>query len=628
MKNHSRARRHAGALLLTSAIAGTTALAVGASGASAATLSSCDASALQLSVLGSAAVTANHAGGAPCVADTGTTDLSALGLVSASLISSNTAVTAGTRADAHARVTGLHIGASSLTGGLSSQLLGSGSNSIIPSVSAAINAQLGTGGSITNALAPLHALGLDVTGVDATNLGVQLSPTLPAALNAALPDVINAGVIDATANAVCADGSASLGGTTELTNVNVLGSVIDANDPAQKVLSLDTAHITLSQLVSLNAILKSIKVQAQPASLLGAVLGTGPTTLYDVLVTPGGLLGTINALLPVGTTLSSILGTLNSTLQPTIDNTQINLPAGILHAVVTPRSEVNDGGTVTETALSLSVTALSQPVLSGDLARASVTGGAAGCTTTPIPNPPVPDPPVPTPTPDPVPPVKIFGTPSIPTLPGDNATQTDAKVAADLADAALQCTEARLRLTDVRSSGGKTLVQGIADRSFAGKTATIYLTYGNKKVGTTTVDANGVFAARVALPAAKIRSTNAARYYAIVGGSRTGALKFVRRMMATKLASTGGKVTFAGYTTTPRAKHQAKVVIQQRVSCSKYVNVAAVRPNAKGRFSVTFKAPVGATQAVYRAQTFVPKSKKSKKPFGTYTLPTVLKINR
>jgi hypothetical protein len=133
-----------------------------------------------------------------------------------------------------------------------------------------------------------------------------------------------------------------------------------------------------------------------------------------------------------------------------------------------------------------------------------------------------------------------------------------------------------------------------------------------------------LFSTRVALPPSRVRATNSARYYAVVGGKRTKALKFARRMITTSLTSKGGKVTFKGQVVPPRFRKQLPVLIKQRVNCKSYKTVATVMPNSRGAFSVTFKAPKKKSAAIYRAQTEVPAVAGSPKRFPTYTLPRVV----
>lgn len=610
----TRAWRGAGAFFTATAIAG--GLLLGSAGsASAAAPAACDATALGLSVLGAPAIRPieANAGSTPCVAASGSINLPALaGTLSAQLVSSTTSVASGTNAAASSQVAGLDIGGSQYTSALTTPLT-SGVNSILGSVSGSIAATAGSGGALNTALAPLRAVGLTVTGVDNGELAADIAPRLPAALDDALPSLVQAGVLSASASATCSAGKTTLGGESQLTDVRVLGTLIDPNDPAGKVLSLDTANLTLSQLVSVNDVLRSIRIQSPGNSGLGGVIGSGEQSLYDVIVNPGGLLGSLNNLLGNPTTIASVLSAVSSALQPVITNTNVPLPAGVLHAVITPDAQATDGDSLTQTTLSVEITGLGQPLLSGALARAHVTAAAAGCS---------PVPPVPQPTTPPRP---------GPTTPGvdvelDASVSVAGRFSSPFAAAAMQCTDVRLRLIDVRPAGKRTLIQGVAEKDFVGKTASIFLTFGNKKVGKATVKPDGTFSATVPLPAAKIRGTNAARYYAVISGKRTAALKFARRMFTTKLSSSGNKVTFAGFTTTPRAKRQKAVKIQERVTCTKYKTVASVKPDAKGRFKVTFAAPVNASTVVYRAQTSVPRSARSKTLFATYTLPTVLAL--
>ncbi|MDQ8045843.1 MAG: hypothetical protein REI11_14655 [Patulibacter sp.] len=584
--------------------------ATAAQSASAAAPSACQATAVNLSLLGAANVTANTANPAntPCVADHNGNDVTGLGSIAANALDTTTSVTTGVRADAETRVTGLHADASNVTTGLVAPLT-SGANSLIPALSAALSAQLGAGGGITTAIAPLHALGLNITGVDNANLTAQTSAGLPAALSAALPSLVDAGLIDTTASAVCSNGAARLSGSTTLTGVNVLGQTIDANDPVGKVLSVDSANLNLAQLLSVTAVLKSIKVQPSLLSDVANKLGNAnQSTLYDVLTDPLGLLSAINPDLPAGKTVASILAAVDTAVAPVLQSTNIPLPAGILHAVVTPQSSVSDGDTQTSTGLGIDISGLGVPLLQGYLARASVTAAAASCDTPPVPTP--------TPTPTPQPKGKQAGESAAAMLTWKKGE----------AAAVLECTDVKLRLIDVHQAGKKTVIKGVADASLVGQTADLYLTYGNKKVATTKVDDDGVFEVTVPLPPASIRETNSARYYATISGKRTAALKFARRMYTTQLKKGGTRVRLSGYVTAPLAKAGTAVAIQQRVTCGKYKTVGETKVQGNGHFTATIKKPASGTAVIYRAQTAVPKRAGAARKYATYTLPQPLAL--
>lgn len=568
--------------------------------ASTSTASTCRASAIDLTLLGAADVSAAQAGGTPCTSEHGGVDLSALGTVQASVVDATTDATGP--ATATAQVAGLHVGTDAVAAQLTAPLL-SGSNSLLGQVTTATSGLLGPSSPLATALAPLSALGLQITGVDASALLASTATSLPSALESSLPSILDAGVINSVAKAQCVNGQATLSGSTDLTGVSVLGTAIDPDNPAAQALTLNSEHLTLSQLVSVNDVLKSIKLQASNGSVIGLLAGYGTYSLYDVLVNPGGLLGTVNGLLPIGTTVGQLLGSVNTVLQPVLD-AHLDLPDELLHATATPRSVVNDGSTVTATTLQLAVTVLGNPVLSGDIARSTVSASAVDCGGS-----------VPTPTPTPTPTPKPTPTPD-PT--GTNSVLNGA-YASIKSQLQLQCGEAPVRLTDVKRSADRTLIRGVAEKRFVGQKVTIVLAAGSAKVATTTVQSDGSFEAKADLPPAKIRATSKARYYATVSGTKSNSLKFTRRMDLTQVVTKGATIKLSGRITLPRAKRQAAVIIQRRVSCTKYVNVATVKPSAKGKFSLTLNAPSG--YGLYRAQTMVPRKPGSKKRISTYTLP-------
>ena len=76
----------------------------------------------------------------------------------------------------------------------------------------------------------------------------------------------------------------------------------------------------------------------------------------------------------------------------------------------------------------------------------------------------------------------------------------------------------------------------------------------NKRVGSAVVDTNGTFTASLPLPPRNIRTTNLARYQAVLGSLRSLNLKLTRRMRTTQLTSGRGTVTIAGLITSPLAR--------------------------------------------------------------------------
>lgn len=580
------------------------------SAASAAGTNACDASALQLSLLGGAPLDPIHANPAyaPCISADGTLiDTGLLGLVNVQAVTATTRNTANVNAVSESIVTGAKVGA---VGPVVDRLTGpllDGPNSIVGQVDGLVTGLLGpiTSGPLSGLIGGVPILGgLVIGGVENGTVLQGLTGNLTSALTAALPPVLSAGVISAQAQATCSTtGTAQLSGQSRIADLRVLGTTVDVNDAANRLLSIDTAKLNLGQLLSVNDILKSIRVETTGllGTALSLVIGTTQTNLYDLLHTTNpSVLGALNNLiagLSGGQTLGSIVTGLTNTIQPLLDSIEVNLPPGLLRAQVTPNAQSVVGDQLTQQALSLSVSALGQPILSGVLAQARVGAGAPGC----------------------VPPV----TPPKPEEP-KSPIKDSARFSSPEAEAYLQCSNRDVDLIDVYGTGGRTFVQGVAQRKYVGKTATIYLAHGKKKVGTVTVGEDGLFNKRVALPPSKIRKTNKARYYAVVEGKKTRALKFARRMETRGLTATSKTVTLRGRVVGPLQRRQQAVTIKQRVSCKSYKTVATVKPDSKGRFTARIDAPAGDGAVIYRAQTRVGKTKNAKRLAPTFTLPRVV----
>lgn len=570
----------------------------------------CQAQALNLSLLGAEPASAINAGGTPCTTESRSIDLSVLGAVEATAVEATTNAEAGTRAAAASRVAGLQVGPEGFVDALSLGLA-EGDQNITPQLEDAVRTLDARRSTLERALAPLTALGLQVTGMDATAITDQARLGLPTALPSVLPDLLRADVLSATATATCEAGRPVLRSGATVTGLRVLGTTIDANEAADRILSVDTANLTLGQLVSTEQLLRSITVQAAPLSPLGLAIGGGQRSLYDLLVAPSGLVGSVTSLLPSNLTVASLLTQIDGVLKPALD-APIPLPTGLLRAQITPRTSTIDPvtGTASASALTVAVTALGEPLLEGTLASVAVGSVAAGCAAPPAPKPAAG--PVATPTPAPATPQAELGLPELPMEPAY------ASLASQLQ---LQCSDAPLRLIDVRQSGTTMLVRGVAKRDFVGRPVAIKQFKSGRLVGRTRVRSNGTFAMRLPLPPSEIRDTNRARYYAAAVGRRSNALKFTRRMTTDDLKAQGGMVTFSGRTLLPLAEGQTTVVIRRRVTCKKYVTVARVKADATGRFRGSFKAPAATSYAIYRAQTRVPTRTGSTKTYPTYTLP-------
>ena len=123
-----------------------------------------------------------------------------------------------------------------------------------------------------------------------------------------------------------------------------------------------------------------------------------------------------------------------------------------------------------------------------------------------------------------------------------------------------------------------------------------------KTVATVTVGADGHFTATAPLPAKKLRNSNKARYVAKIGSEVSLALKLARRMLVTKVAAAGDKVTIAGKVIGPLAARSKDrtITLQRVVACKSAETVKTFAPAKNGSFSVTVNAPAGQKAAVYR----------------------------
>lgn len=269
---------------------------------------------------------------------------------------------------------------------------------------------------------------------------------------------------------------------------------------------------------------------------------------------------------------------------------QITLPASFLQVSITPSSQqVTDGG-LTQRGLSIALSVLGQNVLNAVVGEARVSTDSVKC---------------------------LIQTPAGAVAPPQTITKE-----------ALSCSSRRLALLDVLDRGGYVALTGAADTRLAGKIVAIRSLADGRIVAHARVDRAGLFHARAPLPPARLRDTNRARYMAIQGKDRSLNLKLHRRMVFTSIRSLHGKVVLSGLVTKPWANPRERVVIRQRVTCHKQRIVARVRPDSRGRFRVTLKAPKNGDVGVYRATTVVAYPDPSAPDFRTYTLPGLVRFAR
>jgi hypothetical protein len=269
-----------------------------------------------------------------------------------------------------------------------------------------------------------------------------------------------------------------------------------------------------------------------------------------------------------------------ATLQPLLDNLPpMSIPPTLAQIKVTPGSQTQSNGTLTQKGLQIFVALGGQTVADLTLGTASVSQGDVGC-------------------------------------------------AQPVSAAQLACTTRKLALIDVLERNGYARLYGAADRKFIGKRVSVVASWNGKTVARPMVRKDGTFLAKGKLPPMALRHSNRARYQAKMGKERSLRLKLFRRMLVTQLSSRSGKVTIKGRVVLPLGTPIQKITIKRRVSCTKNVVVKSLRPDGKGRFSITLGGPQSGQAAVYRLATKVRKNRHNRKLFPTFTLPRAVALNR
>jgi hypothetical protein len=161
-------------------------------------------------------------------------------------------------------------------------------------------------------------------------------------------------------------------------------------------------------------------------------------------------------------------------------------------------------------------------------------------------------------------------------------------------DAMVRCTGRELTILDLRPSGRKVTVRGLALSRRVGQKVT--LRAGAKPLGTTTIAADGSFTATVPLP----RSGGRPRLTADVQGSSSLAFAVERRFAILSRKRTGNRVRVTARVAGGR--RGATVTLRRQVSCRKTERYGTARLGKGGRFTIALPLPT-ATDAValYRA---------------------------
>lgn len=332
-----------------------------------------------------------------------------------------------------------------------------------------------------------------------------------------------------------------------------------------------------------------LKVLGQPVVVDSALDST--VNLIDTASIDPSQLDPLS-LLPTET-LGILSGPLQALLAPLIQTAldalpDIAIPATVANVKLTAGEKSEVDGLLTQQALRVQISVLAQPIADVVLGEARVNVRGADCTP--------------------------------PAAPVVDAPPT-------ATDLALQCTTRRLVLEDVVARNGRVSLIGAADKALAGKSVSIRFLGTGRTVATTRVRADGSFRATAPMPSRAIRSTNRARYQAIIGREKSLDLKLERRMVLSGVSVKGGRVTISGRVSRPLARPAALITVTRRVSCKKNAVVARVRPKADGTFRVTVAAPEGQLAAVYRLGTVVRKTTSNPKTFPTFTLPRAVDLS-
>jgi hypothetical protein len=329
----------------------------------------------------------------------------------------------------------------------------------------------------------------------------------------------------------CSGGRPSLSGTSSVASLSVLGLNLVTDRAVSRTVSIDSRSID-------------------------------PSTLDPTVVAPPGV----------------DLTAFRAALQPVLDALpNIEIPAAVANVKVTPAVQIRNGDTLTQRALTISLTIAGQSVLNLVGGEATVGGTNVGC-------------------------------------------------GAAVAGAALRCTKRRLVLIDVVRHGHRVRLLGAASRTLAGRRVSIVYTDTNHRVARPRVGKDGLFRATAPLPPAAVRNTNRARYVASVGSERSLRLKLRRRLRITRTKQSGRSVVMSGVISRPLGKPLQQVVVTRRVSCGRVEVVKRFKPRRSGTFRVKLQGAKTRQVATFRFRTKVRFRVGNPHLFRTFTLPQYVDI--
>ncbi len=198
---------------------------------------------------------------------------------------------------------------------------------------------------------------------------------------------------------------------------------------------------------------------------------------------------------------------------------------------------------------------------------------------------------------------------------------TSGEVAQDF----LACAGGTSALINVRQSGNRARVSGVALERLAGKTVQVQLYQpgrARRTAARTTVGRDGQFSVLAVAPRNPPRAT---RYRVVVDGRASRTLRLVRRTLVSKTSVRNGRVTITGRITKPYPRVGLQISVQRRVDCKRYDDVATTTVRRNGRYSFSFTGIKGRAY-LYRVQTRVPSRKNGPSRSRSFSLPQIVVV--
>jgi hypothetical protein len=190
---------------------------------------------------------------------------------------------------------------------------------------------------------------------------------------------------------------------------------------------------------------------------------------------------------------------------------------------------------------------------------------------------------------------------------GPSSERTSPAISVPRTPLALSCGHLKIVLISVLESGHSVQLSGYALARYAGKKVTITISdvpkrYAKGKGGSTVVQPNGSFSAKLVLPKGKLAPLT--RYTATVDGQSSLGLKLGRNLIITAQAPVHGGSRVSFRFVGPRGPGKGVVQFTRQESCTSNKIVATAKLTKANTLTVTLPAPAKAGEtSYYRAQT-------------------------